>query len=59
MNKLSAAICMAASIVSVQVVRAEDITCFAPLKADELSLSQKAWADMIAAPPLPALSKQR
>jgi len=34
-----------------QPSRAEDITRFAPLKAEELSPSQKAWADMIAAPP--------
>ncbi len=51
MKKLLAAVCMAALIASVQAVRAEDITRFAPLKADELSPSQKAWADMIAAPP--------
>ena len=51
MKKLLAAIWMAALVVSVQAVRAEDITRFAPLKADELSPSQKAWADMIAAPP--------
>ena len=31
--------------------RAEDVTRFAPLKAEELSPPQKAWADMIAAPP--------
>jgi 4-carboxymuconolactone decarboxylase len=51
MKKLLAAVCMAALVASVQAVRAEDITRFAPLKADELSPSQKAWADMIAAPP--------
>jgi 4-carboxymuconolactone decarboxylase len=51
MNKLLAAICIAALVVSSQVVGAEDITRFAPLKADELSPPQKAWADMIAAPP--------
>src|SRR6267143_1955231 len=33
------------------ISRAEDITRFAPLKADELTPPQKAWADMIAAPP--------
>jgi 4-carboxymuconolactone decarboxylase len=38
-------------IASVQAVRAEDIIRFAPLKADELSPLQKAWADMIAVPP--------
>ena len=31
--------------------RAEDITRFAPLKAEELTPPQKAWADEIAAPP--------
>ena len=31
--------------------RAEDAARFAPLKADELTPSQKQWADMIAAPP--------
>src|ERR1700750_394692 len=51
MKKLLAAVCVASLIASVQAVRAEDITRFAPLKADELSPSQKAWADMIAAPP--------
>ena len=33
------------------ISRAEDIIRFAPLKADELTPPQKAWADMIAAPP--------
>jgi 4-carboxymuconolactone decarboxylase len=51
MKKRLAAIAIAALIGSVQASRAEDITRFAPLKADELSPSQKAWADMIAAPP--------
>src|ERR1700733_2870885 len=51
MKKLLAAVCMAALAVSVHAVRAEDITRFAPLKADEMSPAQKAWADMIAAPP--------
>ncbi|WP_225162113.1 carboxymuconolactone decarboxylase [Bradyrhizobium sp. BRP56] len=32
-------------------VRAEDAVRFAPLKAEELSPAQKAWADMISAPP--------
>jgi 4-carboxymuconolactone decarboxylase len=31
--------------------QAEEATRFGPLKADELSPAQKAWADMIAAPP--------
>jgi 4-carboxymuconolactone decarboxylase len=51
MKKMLAAISMMALIASMQAGRAEDITRFAPLKADELSPSQKAWADMIAAPP--------
>src|SRR5271163_3826806 len=51
MKKWLATIAMAALIASAPASRAEDITRFAPLKADELSPSQKAWADMIAAPP--------
>jgi len=51
MKKWLAAIAMAALIASAPASRAEDITRFAPLKADELSPSQRAWADMIAAPP--------
>src|SRR5450755_3636618 len=51
MKKRLAAIAMAALMASAQACHAEDITRFAPLKADELSPSQKAWADMIAAPP--------
>jgi 4-carboxymuconolactone decarboxylase len=51
MKKWLAAIAMAALIASAPSSHAEDITRFAPLKADELSPSQKAWADMIAAPP--------
>src|ERR1700761_694965 len=51
MKKLPAAIAMALLIAATQAGRAEDVTRFAPLKADELSPSQKAWADIIAAPP--------
>ena len=53
MKKLSAAICIAAlfAIAMPQASRAEDIARFTPLKADELSPAQKAWADMIAVPP--------
>jgi 4-carboxymuconolactone decarboxylase len=53
MKRLPAAVCMAAlfAIAMPQASRAEDITRFAPLKADELSPAQKAWADMIAVPP--------
>jgi 4-carboxymuconolactone decarboxylase len=51
MKKLPAVIVTVALFATTQAGRAEDITRFAPLKADELSPSQKAWADMIAAPP--------
>jgi hypothetical protein len=51
MKYLSAAIGLAILIATSHVGRAEDITRFAPLKADELTQAQKAWADMIAAPP--------
>jgi 4-carboxymuconolactone decarboxylase len=34
-----------------QIARAEDSVRFAPLKAEELNPAQKAWAEMIAAPP--------
>src|SRR6201995_6194973 len=51
MRTLLVAVSVAALIATVTAGRAEDIARFAPLKADELSPSQKAWADMIAAPP--------
>jgi hypothetical protein len=51
MKYLPAAIGLAILIATSHVSRAEDITRFAPLKADELTQAQKAWADMIAAPP--------
>jgi 4-carboxymuconolactone decarboxylase len=51
MKKLPAVVAMVVLLAATQAGRAEDITRFAPLKADELSPSQKAWADMIAAPP--------
>jgi 4-carboxymuconolactone decarboxylase len=38
-------------IAAPNISRAEDVTRFVPLKADELTPPQKAWADMIAAPP--------
>src|SRR6202022_355684 len=49
-NRL-AAISLAALIAMPSASRAEDITRFAPLKADQLTPAQKEWADMIAAPP--------
>jgi len=51
MKYLPAAIGLAILIATSHVSRAEDITRFAPPKADELTQAQKAWADMIAAPP--------
>ena len=42
---------LAATVVMSGASRAEDITRFLPLKAEELSPPQKAWAEMIAAPP--------
>jgi 4-carboxymuconolactone decarboxylase len=51
MKNLLAACCLAGLIATPQASRAEDITRFAPLKAEELNPAQKAWADMIAAPP--------
>jgi 4-carboxymuconolactone decarboxylase len=51
MKYLSAAIGLAILIATSHVGRAGDITRFAPLTADELTQVQKAWADMIAAPP--------
>src|ERR1700737_90018 len=51
MKNLLAAISLAALIAMPSASRAEDITRFAPLKADQLTPAQKEWADMIAAPP--------
>src|ERR1700729_4535203 len=51
MKKQLIAAVVAALLAMPQAGRAEDITRFAPLKADELSPAQKAWADMIAVPP--------
>ena len=46
-----AAMSLAALFAMPNAGRAEDITRFAPLKADQLTPAQKEWADMIAAPP--------
>ena len=51
MIKLLAACGLAALIAMPQAVRAEDPIRFPPLKAEELNPAQKAWAEMIAAPP--------
>jgi 4-carboxymuconolactone decarboxylase len=51
MKKLLAVAALVALIAMPQPSRAEEITRFAPLKAEELNPAQKAWAEMIAAPP--------
>jgi 4-carboxymuconolactone decarboxylase len=51
MKHLFAAFGLAALVALPQAGRAEDTTRFAPLKADELTPAQKAWAAMIAPPP--------
>ncbi|KJC51597.1 carboxymuconolactone decarboxylase [Bradyrhizobium sp. LTSP885] len=51
MRRLLKAGILAASVLAAHAGRAEDITRFAPLKAEELSPAQKAWADLITAPP--------
>jgi 4-carboxymuconolactone decarboxylase len=51
MKKMLAVFSLAALVTAAQPGRAEDITRFAPLKAEELNPAQKAWADMIAPPP--------
>jgi 4-carboxymuconolactone decarboxylase len=51
MKNLFAAASLAALIAVPSASRAEDISRFAPLRPEELTPPQKAWADMIAAPP--------
>jgi 4-carboxymuconolactone decarboxylase len=51
MKRLLAAISLGALIAMPGPGRAEDITRFAPLKADQLTPAQKEYADLIAAPP--------
>lgn len=51
MKTVLAAGVLAASLVISPVSHAEDITRFAPLKAEELTPPQKDWADAIAVPP--------
>ena len=51
MKKLIAAVGLMALIAVSSATRAEDVTRFAPLKAEELTPAQKAWAEMIAPPP--------
>src|SRR5258705_12542849 len=51
MKCLLAAVYAVLLVATPNISRAEDITRFAPLKADELTPPQKAWADEIAVPP--------
>jgi 4-carboxymuconolactone decarboxylase len=51
MKKLIAAVGLMALIAVSSATRAEDVTRFAPLKAEELTPAQKDWADAITAPP--------
>jgi 4-carboxymuconolactone decarboxylase len=51
MKNLLAAGAVMAMLAVIPASRAEEITRFAPLKAEELTPPQKAWADDIAVPP--------
>jgi 4-carboxymuconolactone decarboxylase len=51
MKKLIAAVGLVALVAVSSATRAEDVTRFAPLKAEELTPAQKEWADAITAPP--------
>jgi 4-carboxymuconolactone decarboxylase len=51
MKKLFAALSLAGLIAMPQASRAEEIARFAPLKSEELTPPQKAWAELITAPP--------
>ena len=51
MTKLFAAAAITALVAASQPSYAQEAARFAPLKADELSPAQKAWADVIAVPP--------
>jgi 4-carboxymuconolactone decarboxylase len=51
MKRLFAAALLTALMTVPQISRADDITRFSPLKAEDLNPAQKAWADSIVAPP--------
>src|SRR5258708_8111515 len=50
MKKLAVVLGLVAFVSVTPFSHAQDIARFAPLKAEELTLSQKAWADALAAP---------
>jgi 4-carboxymuconolactone decarboxylase len=51
MKRLLTFITVAASLALAPAVRADEITRFLPMKAEQLNPEQKKWADMISAPP--------
>ena len=51
MKRLLTFITIAASLAIPASVRADEITRFLPMKAEQLNPEQKKWADMISAPP--------
>src|ERR1700712_4247951 len=51
MKRLLTLLTIAASLAIAPQVRADDITRFLPMKAEQLNPEQKKWADMISAPP--------
>ena len=51
MKRLLTFIAVAASLAVAPSVRADEITRFLPMKAEQLNPEQKKWADLISAPP--------
>src|ERR1700710_121787 len=51
MKRLLTLLTVAASLAITLSVRADEITRFLPMKAEQLNPEQKKWADMISAPP--------
>jgi 4-carboxymuconolactone decarboxylase len=51
MKRLLTFLTVAASLAVAPSVRAEEITRFLPMKAEQLNAEQKKWADLITAPP--------
>src|ERR1700709_1340867 len=51
MKRLLTLITVATSLILAPSVRADEITRFLPMKAEQLNPEQKKWADMISAPP--------
>jgi 4-carboxymuconolactone decarboxylase len=51
MKRLLTLLTIAASLALAPAVRADEITRFLPMKAEQLNPEQKKWADLISAPP--------